>query len=182
MTVTQRRRAALDDDSSDLYDPRYPGKKVIADQGRVSVPLYLTDSHPNWTPPTRSAALFDYARDAYRNYYYQPHFFVGDSADPLAAERAYLDAYLDDDETMTPRDRYIKRLQNAYRTPPGRDPDDDADAVERQRKTWTGESPVAAKPGFGDARPRQTNDAAVADRDQAHRDYLDRITNAWRLP
>lgn len=202
VTTTQRRRALDDDDvfDSDLYDPKYFPRQVVRDGKGIRTPLFLSDGRPDWMPPTRPA-LFDYARDAYRNYYYQPHFFVGHSADPLAAARSYLDAAYrtmpsgaakttapaadepdGDDDTMTPRDRYIKRLQTAYRTPGSPDDSDSDNPVEAQRMRWLspGASPGPG-PGYGDARPRPTTDAAAGDdRDQAYAEYVARISDGWR--
>jgi hypothetical protein len=81
---------------------------------------------------------------------------------------------------QSPRDQYIARLTNAWKTPPGSvsgpdDDDDDPNAVEAQRRRWL--SP-GATPGSDAA--TATKDAAVADRDQAYGEYLDRISNAWR--
>jgi hypothetical protein len=201
MTVTQRRRFNDDaDDANGPYDPRYPGKRVVADGGRVRVRLHLTDGRPDWMPPTRTA-LFDarnhrprsaglsdvaaYAafadarnanlRDAYRQ--------MGGATGTGGAARTTAppaDHPGDDDETMTPRDRYIKRMQTAYRTSPGQDPDDDADAIERQREAW---SSPGATPGVGTG---YGDSAALADAEKALQTsraaYLDRITNAWRRP
>ena len=96
---------------------------------------------------------------------------------------------------QSPRDQYIDRITNAWRTPIGQAPDNgngdgnggdnfarsspDADNIERARQSWI--SP-GAKPGggFGDARVlRETKDAAAA-RDEAYALYLDRLTNGWR--
>jgi hypothetical protein len=32
-----------DADGNGPYDPRYPGQRVVADKGRVMVPLYMMD-------------------------------------------------------------------------------------------------------------------------------------------
>jgi hypothetical protein len=89
--VAQRRYARVDDDLYDddgngPYDKRYRGQKVIADGGKVRVPIYMTDAMP---PATRAAMsrrsmLFD--ANAHR-----PHYVVVDRADPgvREAERAY---------------------------------------------------------------------------------------------
>jgi hypothetical protein len=45
------------DDDDDLYDPAYPGLKVVHDGGRIRVPIQLTDGMPDWMLPRR--ALFD---------------------------------------------------------------------------------------------------------------------------
>jgi hypothetical protein len=47
--VASRRRFddEYDEDGNGPFDKRYPGMRVIADKGRVTVPLRLTDS---WLP------------------------------------------------------------------------------------------------------------------------------------
>lgn len=184
MTVLARRRFddddLYDDDGNGPYDKRYPGQRVIADGGKVRVPVYLTDGRP----PRR--ALFD----ANPN---RLHYAVVDASDPhvRAAEAAYhernkwlQDAWrgkgnppppLKDGES--PRDAYIRRLSNAWKPQPdlpARDPDDDDDpkaaatAVEAQRRRWNAEIPA--------------KDAALADRDVAYGEYLDYVQNAWKRP
>jgi hypothetical protein len=74
----------------------------------------------------------------------------------------------DDDDALSPRARYIKGLQTAYRTPVGQAGPSGADAIEAQRRRWTAESPA--------------KDAALADRDIAHGEYLDYLQNAWKRP
>jgi hypothetical protein len=97
MTVTQQRRAALDDDDDGPYDKRYPGRKVVADGGRVRVPMHLTDGRPDWMP-----ALFDASN-------HRPHQVrvLGDAEmrDARAASEASYQA----------RNAY---LRDAYRTMP----------------------------------------------------------------
>ena len=81
--VTQRRFANLDDDD-DLYDPAYPGLKVVRDGGRIRVPIQLTDGMPpEWMRPPRRP-VFDASA-------HRPRFAVVDASDPhvQAAERAY---------------------------------------------------------------------------------------------
>ena len=77
----------------------------------------------------------------------------------------------------SPRDAYIRRVSNAWKTLPdlpARDPDDDDDpkaaaiAVEAQRRRWNAESP--------------TKDAALADRDVSYNEYIHRLTTAWKRP
>ena len=198
MAVTQRRIAR--DDEEGPFDPRYPGKKIVADGGRVRVRLNLTDGRPDWMPPIKPIGA-PMAQPLYDARHHRPRFAVVDASDPnvMAAERAYADhnAYLRDAwrtmpsgtggaaKTTAPpadkpgesaRDGYIRRLQTAYLTPPGQDPDDDdADDVEAQRRRWLN---PGATPGSDAA--TATKDAAVADRDQAYGEYLDRISNGWR--
>ena len=187
--MMQRRSANLDDEDDDgPYDPRYPGQRVVADGGRVRVPVMLTDGMPDWMPPRR--AVFD-ARN------HRPHYAdLSDAAlqDGLRrAEAAYEahnrwleDAWRGPSNPPPPgprpgesaRDAYIRNLQSAYRTPPGQvvsDPDgedDDprakANAIEAQRRRWTAEIPA--------------KDAALADRDIAYGEYLDYLQNAWKRP
>jgi hypothetical protein len=125
--ASQRRFAAnLDDEDSDgPYDPRYPGRKVVADGGRVRVPVMLTDGMPDWASRSRPA-LYDAS-------HHRPRSAVIDAADPHVreAERAYAErnAFLqdawktpsgqmqqppdndddDDDGDLSPRDRYIRQ-------------------------------------------------------------------------
>ena len=81
------------------------------------------------------------------------------------------------DGRREPRDAYIRRLSNAWKSLPdlpARDPDDDDDpraaatAVEAQRRRWNAESPA--------------KDAALADRDVAYDEYIHRLTTAWKRP
>ena len=174
-----------DDEGNGPYDKRYPGQRVIADKGRVRVPIMLTDGMPNWMPPKR--------RQLYDASHHRPHFAVVDQADPHVrdAERAYYernkwlqDAWKtpsgqmqqspdngsgdDDDGDLSPRDRYVRNLQTAYRMPIGQASPSGADAIEAQRRRWNAESP--------------TKDAALADRDIAYGEYLDYLQNAWKRP
>jgi hypothetical protein len=90
-----------------------------------------------------------------------------------------------DDDNMSPRDRYIAGLQNAYETPMGQAPAASADNIAGLTRSWL--SPGARPgpgPGYGDARPAvsretATHDAA-ADRETAYREYVARISNGWR--
>jgi hypothetical protein len=188
--LTQRPVFTEDEDLND-FDPAFFPKKVFKDGRGPRVRLTLTDAAP-------PRAVFD-ARN------HQPRYAVVDRGDPhvRAAEAAYADhnAYLRDawrgkDNSPPPdlkdgessRDAYVRRLQNAYRTPIGQAPDDDdhADDIERLRQAWL--SPGAQPgpgPGYGDARPAvsretATKDAAAADRDQAYAEYVARIENGWR--
>jgi hypothetical protein len=193
MVAAIRRRFDDDDDLFDAdgngpYDKRYPGQRVVADGGKVRVPIQLTDGMPpDWMRPPRRA-LFDASR-------HRPHqLALADEALRRQARDAYYarNAFLRDAwrgpgnpplpplrDGQSPRDQYIARLTNAWRTPPGQDAsdpdDDDPNAIEAQRRRWL--SP-GATPGSDAA--TATKDAAVADRDQAYGEYLDRISNGWR--
>ena len=136
----------------------------------------LTDGMPDWMPPAPRAALYDAS-------HHRPRYAVIDAADPHVreAERAYYDRNKwlqdawrrppmrrrrrpdddDDDDDLSPRDRYVRNLQTAYRTPIGSN-GNGADAIEAQRRRWNAESP--------------TKDAALADRDIAYGEYLDYLT------
>jgi hypothetical protein len=183
-------RRVDDDWDDDLYDRSYYPKKVFKDGKGPRVPMMLTDSGlPPWLETPRRP-LFDANTR-------RPHFAVVDRADPhvRAAEAAYeaRNAFLRDawrgpsnrpppalKNGQSPRDQYIARLTNAWKTPPGSvsgpdDDDDDPNPIEAQRRRWL--SP-GATPGSDAA--TVTKDAAVADRDQAYGEYLDRISNAWR--
>ena len=192
--MMQRRFARMhdddlfDDEGNGPYDKRYPGQRVIADKGRVGVPIQLTDGMPDWMPPRRPT--FDASQ-------HRPHqIAVPDSAELRDARRLADAAYdarsvqlenawrgkgdpppppLRDGES--PRDAYIRRLGNAWKALPdlpARDPDDDDDpkaaatAVEAQRRRWNAEIPA--------------KDAALADRDIAYGEYLDYLQNAWKRP
>jgi hypothetical protein len=90
----------------------------------------------------------------------------------------------DDDDDLSPRDRYIREISTAWQKPVG-GPRAAANSIEALRQRWI--SPGARPgpgPGYGDARlavsrGTATKDA-VADRDQAYREYVDRISNGWR--
>jgi hypothetical protein len=169
---------------------------VIADNGRVRVPIYMTDAMPSEyrAAISRRTAVFDALN-------HQPHYADLTDArlqDGLRKAAEARDAWIrglqdawrtpsgqmaqppdngadqpDDD----PRAAYIRRVSNAWRTPPdlpARDPDDDDDpkaaatAVEAQRRRWNAETPA--------------KDAALADRDVAYGEYLDYVQNAWKRP
>jgi hypothetical protein len=89
----------------------------------------------------------------------------------------------DDDDVESARDRYIRGLQNAYKTgsPYGASGNGGND-IERLRQQWI--SPGARPgpgPGYGDAASRSTaTEDADADRETAYREYVDRISGAWR--
>ena len=46
-----------DDDGNGPYDPRYPGRRVVADKGSVRVPLMMMDSAAPGRADNRSAAV-----------------------------------------------------------------------------------------------------------------------------
>jgi hypothetical protein len=190
--MTTQRRRRFDDDAfdSDLYDPSYYPKRVLRDGKGIRVPVFLTDGMP-----TIRQAAFD-ARN------HQPH---SAGLSDVAAYAAFADArngHLQDawramgggtggaakttappadDPGESPRDAYIRRISS---WPPGSvsdpDGDDDAAAIEAQRARWAAPGATPG-PGYGDARPRKTNDAvAVADRDAAYAEYVARISDGWR--
>ena len=101
----------------------------------------------------------------------------------------------EDDDDLSPRDAYIQRLQGAYRTPIGNGygngNGNGADAIEAQRRRWTredgggGRAPSSVT--FGQHAPSAfpSRDAASlrdarAAADQAHAEYVARISNAWK--
>ena len=175
-----------DDEGNGPYDKRYPGQRVIADKGRVRVPILLTDGMPDWMPPKR--------RQLYDASAHRPHYAVVDQADPYVrdAERAYYERSVQLENAWrgpgnppppplrdgeSPRDAYIRQISNAWKALPdlpARAPDDDDDpkaaatALEAQRPRWNAESP--------------TKDAALADRDIAYDEYIHRLTTAWKRP
>jgi hypothetical protein len=235
MATLARRRFDDDDDLYDdegngPYDKRYPGQRVIADRGKVSVPIMLTDSMP---PAYRAAisrrpALYDASA-------HRPHFAVVDASDPhvKAAERAYHDRSKwlqdawrnpsgqmqqppdnsdpdgdeDDGETLSPRDEYIRRTSNMWRTPMA-SPYAEANAVQAAYIRTAGGGPGPPVPGgeaemieaarrgrrpgtpgvtYGAHNPAKfpSWDAASlkdarADADQAHAEMVHRLENAWR--
>ena len=192
--MRQRRAANFDDDDDGLFDPAYPGLKVVRDGGRVRVPLALTDGMPDITPPRR--AVFD-ARN------HQPRFAVlGDAELQDARRRAaearqeYIaricDAHRGPGAELAPppmpgetsRDAYVRRLQNAWKEPIGRGNNPGAaEDIEREREQWL--SP-GARPGVGDARPAVSRETATsladarAARDAAYDEMVKRNANAWR--
>ena len=159
----------LDDDLDD-FDPAYFPKRVYKDGRGPRVRLMLTDA----APPSRPALN-------------RPRFAALDAAElqdglrAAAAARATYISELQDawrgpsnrpppatKNGQSPRDQYIARLTNAWKTPPGSvsgpdDDDDDPNPIEAQRRRWL--SP-GATPGSDAA--TATKDAAVADRDQAY--------------
>ena len=171
--LTQRRFDDEDDDGP--YDPRYPGRKVVADGGRVTVPVFLTDGMPDWMPPRRPLYDAANARPRYAE--------ISDAANRRAVEsyeeykQRLCDAWRgpaaqpppddDGDGGESPRDAYVRRLGTAYRTPFGSN-SGGADAIEAQRHRWNAETPA--------------KDAALADRDVAYGEYLDYLQNAWKGP
>ena len=208
--TTQRRLARVDDDDlydddgNGPYDKRYPGRRVIADKGRVTVPILLTDGMPDWMPPRPRAALYDAS-------HHRPHFADLTDArlqDGLRKAAEARDAWVrglqdawktpsgqmqqppdndddddDDDGDLSPRDRYIQNLQTAYWMPIGQASPSGADGVEAQRRRVTREG------GGGGLAPRgvtfgqgPTKDAAAgrALADQAYGEMCNRLEKAWR--
>jgi hypothetical protein len=196
-----------DEDLSD-FEPAFlaRGKRVYRDGKGPRVPMMLTDGGiPPWAPRPRPAAVFDAsghrpgpirvlsdeamkdarlaAMDARTRYIQE----ISDAwkVQPVATGGAAHTTAPgapepDDDDTMSPRDRYIAGLQNAYKTPMGQAPAASADDIERARQQWL--SP-GAKPGggFGDARPGVSRETATQDaRETAYREYVARISGAWR--
>jgi len=189
-----RRAANFDDDDDGLFDPAYPGLKVVRDGGRVRVPLALTDGMPDITPPRR--AVFD-ARN------HRPRFAVLGDAELQDARRRAAEARQEDIARIcnawrgpgaelapppmpgeTARDAYVRRLQNAWKEPIGRGNNPGAaEDIERKREQWL--SP-GARPGVGDARPAVSRETATsladarAARDAAYDEMVKRNANAWR--
>jgi hypothetical protein len=92
-----------------------------------------------------------------------------------------------DDDNLSPRDRYIRQISNAWKTgsPYGASGNGGGAGIERLRQQWI--SP-GARPGpgagYGDARPAVSRETATkdaaADRDLAYREYVARLVNGWR--
>jgi hypothetical protein len=189
-------KSRFDDDDvfdAELHDPAFYPRLVYRDGKGPRVRLMMTDA----APPSRPA-LYD--RAAHR-----PRYAVVDAADPavIEAERAFRERndYLrdawrtqasgtggaphttapgadDDDDAKdvdAERAAYIDRISNAYKAGSYGGGNGDANAIEGQRRRWL--SP-GATPGSDAA--MVTKDAAVADRDQAYGEYLNRICNGWR--
>jgi hypothetical protein len=199
VAVTRR----FDDDEGvfDDFDPAFWPKRVYKDGRGPRVRLMMTDGRPDWTPPTKPM-LFD-ARN------HRPHYADLSDASLQDGLRAAVAAYEKHNKwlqvawrtmgggpggtarTTAPpadkpgesaRDAYVRRISS---WPPGSvsDPgdDDDANAIETRREAWL---KPGARPGggYGDASAatRTATKDAVADRDQAYGEYLDRISNGWR--
>jgi hypothetical protein len=200
--------ARVDDEDLSDFDPAYFPKRVYRDGKGPRVPMMLTDGQPEGMRTQRrpvfdasrhrpgpinvlgDAALKDAklaAMDAYeqRNDYLQDAWRTSTGGPGGAAHTTAppADKPDPDDDTMSPRDRYIAGLQTAYRTPMGQAPAASADDIERARQQWL--SP-GAKPGggFGDARPGVSRETATQDardaRETAYREYVARISGAWR--
>jgi hypothetical protein len=126
--VALKRLRQIDDDDDENgdgpFDKRYPRHmKVIADRGRVRVPMYMTDGMPDWVP---RRPMFDASA-------HRPHQArITASAVRDAAEAAYdamcarlEDGWLWGKEHVrapvavgdSPRDAWIKRQENAWKTP-----------------------------------------------------------------
>lgn len=125
----------LDDDGNGPYDKRYPGQRVIADRGRVRVPVQLTDG----MPPEYRAAMSHRVADGFAH---RPHYIEArDSVELRDAERAAARAY----------DARSAYLENAWRGPATpmlpllRDGEDArADWIRRQGEAW--KSPPSCLP------------------------------------
>jgi hypothetical protein len=195
-------RTARVDDDDDLYDPRYPGKKVVRDGGKVHVPITLTDGMPDWMQAPRRA-VFD-AR------HHRPRFAdltdarLQDGLKQAAEARSeWIKGLQDawraptggalglpvttappaaepaDDDDLSPRDAYIKRISSAWKTGNGNGAS--ADNIAGLTRSWL--SPGARPgpgPGYSDARPAVSQETATKDAADAYAEYVDRITNAWR--
>jgi hypothetical protein len=159
-----------DENGDGPYDKRYPRRmKVIADRGRVRVPMYMTDGMPNWMPQ----ATFDASA-------HRPHCAVLDTAEFLDAQRrdrAY-EGYVrglkdqwrgvmagpgatywggeddevgngpdgeDGDDAEAARQAWIERMSSAWQQPTARfDLDHYARSVWAAQNAITGGSPEAA--------------------------------------
>jgi hypothetical protein len=204
------RRVGADDDDeafdAEVFDPKYYPKRVYRDGKGPTVRLMLADAiarDANGAPPSRpapfmtrnprcadltDAQLQDGLRaaaaarakyiaelqDAWRT----PIGGIGGAAHTTAPPA---DQPHDDDDDLSPRDRYIREISTAWQKPVGRGPRTAAaNSIEALRQQWI--SPGARPgpgPGYG-AKSHQTKDAAVADREAAYDEYIDRISNAWR--
>jgi hypothetical protein len=177
--VTMRRSRVDDDDDDSLYDPEWlaRGKKVVRDGGVVRTSIMLMDGVPNPRPMLNDASM------------HRPHQVgVVDSAERRLADAAYEERNVQLENAwrgpatplllalkdgQSPRDAYIERVTNAWRTPTGRN--DPADDVEALQKRWA--SP-GATPGPG---RRPTQDAAPrSDANQAYEEYCARLQSAWK--
>jgi hypothetical protein len=199
------RAARVDDEDLSDFDPAYFPKRVYRDGKGPRVRLAMTDGMPAWAP--RPKPVFDArghrpgvvdvltdealkdarlaAHDARQAYIgrisdawkVQP---VGTGGAPHTTAPGAEPG--SDDDSMSPRDRYIAGLQNAYKTPMGQAPAASADNVAAISRNWL--SPGARPgpgPGYGDAASRSTaTKDADADRETAYREYVDRISGAWR--
>ncbi len=184
--MVMQRRPVDDDDDDSLFDPAYPGLKVVRDGGRVRVPISLTDGMPSGRPswrPHRVAVSDAELRDAR----------AARDAAYDARSRWLQDAWRGPGSELAPlplpgesaRDAWIRRTANAHKTPIGQAPAED---IERLRQEWL--SPGAApgpRPGYRDARPaavsRETSLAdARAARDQAYEEMIKRNAEAHKNP
>jgi hypothetical protein len=203
-------RAARLDDDDDIYDPRFPGKKVVRDGKGIRVPIQLTDGQPPEWMRTQRRPVFDASRhrpgpinvlgdaalkdaklaamDAYeqRNDYLRDAWRTSTGGPGGAAHTTAPPADKPDpDDTMSPRDRYIAGLQTAYRTPMGQAPAASADNVAAISRNWLSPGARPGGPGYGDSGSRVSRETMqdardAADRDLAYAEYVTRISGAWR--
>jgi hypothetical protein len=83
-------------------------------------------------------------------------------------------------DDLSPRDAYIKRISSAWKTGNGNGAS--ADNIAALTRSWLSPGPRPGPgPGYGDAASRSTaTKDAEADRETAYREYVDRISGAWR--
>ena len=196
------------DESLDDFEPEFlaQGKKVYRNGRGPTVRLMLTDGLPAWAPrpkpvfdasghrpgPVRvlsDEALKDAklaAHDARQRYIQE----ISDAwrtspGGPGGAPHTTAPAAepgSDDDDVESPRDAYIRQISTAWQRPMGQAPAASANNVAAISRNWL--SPGARPgpgPGYVDAASRSTatKDADV-DRETAYREYVDRISGAWR--
>jgi hypothetical protein len=189
------------DERLDDFDPKYFPKKVFRDGKGPRVTLVLTDGMPAYRPrPVFDArnhrphfADLTVARlqdglkqaaearsewikglqDAWRT----PTGGAGGAPVTTAPPSDQPD---DDDDNLSPRDRYVLSLQNAYKTgSPYVATGNRADDIEAQRQRWL---KPGARPGTNDGFARSSPDAAAgrALADQAYAEYCGRLRDGWR--
>jgi hypothetical protein len=146
-----------DEDGNGPYDRKYPGKRVIADQGRVRVPVMLTDSASRRVPlmDSRSYRLTDRQAAMHR-----PHeaTAVLSDADIRAARSP----------TEHARAEWIRRMADEWSHPIGGLP----------RSVPNGE-------GNGDDEDYDDNGSNGDDRTEAEKardQWIDRTSRAWSEP
>jgi hypothetical protein len=181
--MVMQRRFVDDDDDDSLFDPAYPGLKVVPDGGRVRVPIALTDGAPSgWLASSRPhrVAVLDSAelRDARRRAAEAREQYIARICDAHRGPGSQLAPEPRPGES--PRDAWIRRTANAHKTPIGQVAP--ADDIEAAREQWL--SP-GAKPRMGDARPAVSREAladARASRDQAWQEMVKRNAEAHKFP
>jgi hypothetical protein len=195
-----------DDENLDDFEPEFlaRGKRVYRDGRGPRVPMMLTDGQPpEWMRTLRRPVL-----DARQHQPHFADVTDASLKDARLAAHDAREAYIgrltdawrtmpggpggsphttapgapepDDDDTMSPRDRYIAGLANAYRWTPGGDPTASANAVQSQ---YVSQLSPGARPGggYGDAvvsreTMRDHRDAA----ETAYREMCARLSSAWR--